>query len=156
GIGCGSMFTIRLPLARQSPPPVESAVPAQHAPRRILLVDDNSEIASITALLLTKCGHHVVGTVGDGPSALEAAVQNSPDVILMDIGLPGMSGYEVAQRLRQETRLKQPMIVAITGYGLAEDRQRSKEAGFDLHLVKPVSVEMLLAVLASDRAAGVC
>ena len=141
GDGQGSCFTVRLPVAAAS----ESAGGAnasagaaiQQPPRQVLVVEDQQGLARLTQRLLEKCGQQVVGVVSDGPSAIEAAREHLPDLILLDIGLPGMSGYEVAQRLRQFPELDQTLLVAVTGYGTAEDRDRALESGFDFHLVKP-------------------
>ena len=99
------------------------------------------------ARLLQYSGHEVQ-TAYDGPSAIEAARAHRPDVILLDIGLPGMSGHEVAARLRRDAALEGSIIVAISGYGQEADRRRSEAAGFDSHLVKPVDFDALCALLA--------
>ena len=100
------------------------------------------------AMLLQESGHEV-RTAHDGPTALEAALDYRPDVVLLDIGLPGLNGYEVAKRLRQQPALQNVVLVAMTGYGQETDRQRSQEAGFDHHLVKPVDHKQLSEVLAT-------
>jgi CheY-like chemotaxis protein len=114
--------------------------------RRILVVDDNQANAEIMALLLRLNGHEV-RTAYDGPAALDSARGQPPDVVLCDIGLPGMSGLEVARLLRQDPGLKDALLLALTGYGSDEDRLRSQEAGFNAHLVKPVDLEALQALL---------
>jgi CheY-like chemotaxis protein len=103
-------------------------------------------------MLLTMTGHEVQ-TCHDGLSALRAAEEFGPEVVLLDIGLPGMDGYEVARRLREQPLSPQPLLVALSGYGQAEDLRRSREAGFDQHLVKPADPEVLRALFASAPAA---
>jgi two-component system CheB/CheR fusion protein len=156
GLGQGSEFVVRLP-ALPVPPgngvgevPVArpTAAPAQR--RRVLVVDDNRDSIESLALLLRMQGHEVT-TAYDGPSALEKAAAWRPDVVLLDIGLPMMNGYEVAQRLRQQPGLEKTVLAALTGYGQQEDRRRSKAAGFDHHLTKPVDLPVLQAVVASTR-----
>jgi CheY-like chemotaxis protein len=102
----------------------------------------------ITVRLLESYGYQV-RTAHDGPSALEIALEYRPDVVLLDIGLPEMDGYEVAKRMRQDPALQKAVLVAVTGYGLESDRLRSQEAGFDHHLVKPVDFDKLLGLLAT-------
>ena len=104
--------------------------------------------AKILSRLLSKLGNHEIRMVHDGLSALEAAKAQRPEVVLLDIGLPQMDGYEVAQRLRRQPGFQETVLVALTGYGTEEDRRRSTEAGFDHHLVKPASLENLRRVLA--------
>jgi CheY-like chemotaxis protein len=111
-------------------------------------VDDNADMRTITLRLLGSYGYQV-RMAYDGFSALETALEYRPDVMLLDIGLPEMDGYAVAQRVRQDPALQKVVLVAITGYGLDSDRQRSQEAGFDHHLVKPVDFDVLLELLAT-------
>ena len=115
--------------------------------RRVLVVDDNRDSAESLALLLKVTGHDV-RTAHNGPSALERARVFQPEVVLLDIGLPGMSGYEVANRLREEPGLAEVVLVALTGYGQEEDRRRSEAAGFLAHLVKPLDLSTLNNLLA--------
>jgi PAS domain S-box-containing protein len=149
GPGLGTEMTIRLP-ARIEPPAAAEALPAEpdQAPapdrRRILVVDDNQDSAESLALLLEIYGHEVQ-VAFTGPAALDRARTFLPDVVLLDIGLPGMDGYEVARQLRAER--DGCRLVALTGYGQDEDRRRSREAGFDHHLIKPVDLEALVRVL---------
>jgi CheY-like chemotaxis protein len=110
-------------------------------------VDDNVDAAQGLALLLRAEGHKV-RTAHDGPTALTAAREFRPEAVLLDIGMPRMDGYEVARRLRQECGLEKVVLAAMTGYGQAADRHRSSEAGFDLHLVKPVDPDVLHGLLA--------
>lgn len=109
---------------------------------RVLLVEDDAATATATARVLRTYGHEVQ-VVLDGPSALEAAQANLFDVVLLDIGLPGMDGYEVVLHLRQVKHEKRPVVIALTGYGQKEERLRSYQAGMDLHLTKPVNIEQL-------------
>ena len=154
----GCEFVVRLP---KGPPPAGEptdrglAPPATDreapVPRRILLVDDHADSARILAALLRMAGHEVL-VANDGPSALEAAREHPPEVVLLDLGLPGMDGLEVARRLRAEPRPDPLRIVALTGFGGEEDRTRTSEAGFDAHLVKPIDSQALRALL--ERPAG--
>lgn len=116
------------------------------APRRVLVVDDNLDAAEGLAMLLNLKGHEVA-TAYDGPSALEQARKVKPDVVLLDIGLPRLDGFEVARRLREEHPSRPMLLVALTGYGHERDRVRAREAGFDHHLLKPVRLEMLEELL---------
>jgi signal transduction histidine kinase/CheY-like chemotaxis protein len=151
GLGKGSEFVIRLP-AVNKPAKVrpssggQSEKPVKKA--RILVVDDNVDTARGMGRLLKLIGHEV-STAHNGPEAIEVAKGFNPDFILLDIGLPGMSGYEVALQLRQEECCKDAVIVAISGYGQDEDRRRSKEAGFDHHLIKPLDHDALLTLLSA-------
>ena len=147
GRGQGSEFEVRIPLSTAV---VASAAPrpspaAAGKPRRILVVDDNADSAESLAVVLRLSGHDV-RTAPDGPAALQAARAGPPDVVLLDIGLPGMSGYDVARELRSAHGAR-PLLVALTGYGQPEDRVRSQRAGFDLHLVKPVDLARLEGAL---------
>jgi CheY-like chemotaxis protein len=114
---------------------------------RILVVDDNVDSAETMAEILKLWGHEVQ-TAHDGPAALEAARAHRPDAVLLDLGLPIMDGFETARRLREEGLAK--LLVAVTGFGAAEDRRRAAEAGFDTHLTKPVSPDALRRVLGGD------
>jgi len=115
-------------------------------------VDDNVDAVRSLAMVLETFGH-VVDTAHDGPAALEAAGKFRPEAILLDIGLPRMDGYEVARRLRQQLRQDDKvLLVALTGYGQEEDRRRSREAGFDIHLVKPVDPQELEDILSRPKA----
>jgi CheY-like chemotaxis protein len=115
----------------------------------VLVVDDNVDAAAVLSALLDGLGHEVQ-TVHSGIEALAVAETFRPEVILLDLGMPGMDGLEVARRLRERPRNPQPVIVAVTGWGKAEDRVRSKEAGVDVHLVKPVEEDQLRMVLGND------
>ena len=110
--------------------------------RRLLVVDDNRDAAESMSMLLEMWGHEVAFAY-DGPSAIETAEQWRPEAVFLDIGLPGMDGYEVAERLRQLPQAKGAVLIAITGYGQEDDRLRSRRAGIDHHLVKPVAPDAL-------------
>jgi PAS domain S-box-containing protein len=148
GLGRGSTFTVRLPVI-ESPPTTEPSVklPAVPQRRRILVVDDNVTAARMLSLLLSKLDDHQVETVHDGPAALEKIVETHPEVVLLDIGLPGMDGYEVGRTIRERPEFNDVLLVALTGYGQEEDRRRSQDAGFDEHLVKPPSAEQIKSLL---------
>jgi CheY-like chemotaxis protein/anti-sigma regulatory factor (Ser/Thr protein kinase) len=152
GRNLGSQFTVYLPLAEQ---PTQSAAPAAltvRAPRhRVLIVEDHADSAQTIETLIALDGHEV-RNVRDGPAALELVEKFRPDVLLVDIGLPGMDGFEVARRLRASEVTRMSLIVAVTGYGQDRDRSRAIEAGFDHHLVKPVNVPTLLTLLRGRRA----
>ena len=147
GNGRGSEFTVRLPI---SDSPLEAKSASKSAvdtrPLRVLVVDDNVDMARGIGMLLAQLGH-TLSTAHDGPAALEAARKFKPDVILLDIGLPGLDGYRVAEALRREPAFAGVRLIAISGYGQAEDRKRAEEAGFDLHLVKPVDMGTLVSAL---------
>jgi CheY-like chemotaxis protein len=116
--------------------------------RRILVVDDNRDSASTLAILLRLMGN-VTHTANDGLEAVEAVTEFRPDVVLLDIGLPKLDGYEACRRIRQQPGGTDMVMVAVTGWGQDEDRLRSSEAGFDHHLVKPVDQQTLAGLLAS-------
>jgi PAS domain S-box-containing protein len=151
GLGRGSRFTVRLPVATEAPAVAtesSSQPPAHGAARRILVVDDNRDSAETMAILLGLKGH-AVRTAHDGVQAIETAQRFRPEVVLLDIGLPGGDGYEVARRLRSEAGLVGARLVATTGWGYPEDKRRAREAGFDLHLTKPVDMTQLERLLGS-------
>ena len=118
--------------------------------RRILVVDDNPDSATLLAMLLTLTGHET-RTAHDGLAAVEAAATFKPDVVLLDIGLPKLNGYEAARKIRQQPLGKGMVLVALTGWGQEEDRRKSREAGFDGHMVKPVELDALMQLLAELR-----
>lgn len=118
--------------------------------RRVLIVDDNEDSANSLALIL-KLGGHETASVYSASAALECAVSFKPDVVLLDIGLPGMDGYEVAQKMRELPGLRDVRLVAVTGYGRSDDRLRARDAGFDDHLTKPVELPVLEKTLAGTR-----
>jgi PAS domain S-box-containing protein len=151
-LGHGSEFVVRLPVVsapepQPSLPPTEKAKPTGPS-LRVLVVDDNVDTVTTLSMLVQESGHEV-RTAYDGASVLEAALDYRPNVVLLDIGLPGLNGFEVAKRLRQQPTLKNIVLVAMTGYGQESDRQRSQEAGFDHHLVKPGDFGKLLQILAT-------
>jgi CheY-like chemotaxis protein len=117
-----------------------------HQRVRILLVEDYEDAAQSMAMLL-KLHDYQVDIVRDGAQAIAAALLQRPDAILLDIGLPGVNGYQVASTLRQEASCKDTLIIAVSGYGQAEDQRRSREAGIDHHLLKPIDSEVLLELL---------
>ncbi|HEX5000501.1 MAG TPA: PAS domain S-box protein [Terriglobia bacterium] len=158
GPGCGSEFTVRLPVsapdAGSMPAPVDA--PQWHSAgarsRRILVVDDNPDAAEMISCILSVAGHDV--QVANDPSqALSMATTFRPQVAILDIGLPVMDGYTLARELRPRLSEPEPVLIALTGYGHEQDRQRSDEAGFTLHLVKPVDVETLVQAI-DDLDAG--
>ena len=151
GIGRGSRFTIKLPISERVPTVEAKHIHPATDGRRILVVDDNFGAARLLTILLQKLGNHEIEVAYDGPSALEQVAAFAPEVVLLDIGLPGMDGYEVARKIRSTTSGARPFLVALTGYGRPEDIRKSKTSGFDEHLVKPPSVEMLQALLAHPR-----
>jgi PAS domain S-box-containing protein len=150
-LGRGSEFVVRLPVVL-TPAPAPLPSTETHKPTdlslRVLVVDDNVDSAESMALLL-RASRHEVRTIHDGPTALEVALDYRPDVVLLDIGLPKLDGYEVAKKLRQQLVFKNVVLVAMTGYGQESDRLRSREAGFNYHLVKPVDQKQLSEVLAT-------
>lgn len=153
GRGKGSVFTVDLPLAtdqRPSLPPAARPELPVTPPRRILVVDDNVDSAQSLAMLLELSGHEVE-LAHDGSDAVRGARRFQPDLILLDIGMPGMSGYDACRAIRQLPGAGSVRIFALTGWGMEEDRRRSSEAGFDGHLVKPVEPAVLLG-LAGDAA----
>jgi PAS domain S-box-containing protein len=152
GLGRGSEFTIRLPVAaataRPSPQPAVREPLRSSVGRRILIVDDSEDGAESLAMLLRLEGHETY-KAHDGQEAIKAAERLRPDVVLLDIGLPILNGYEVCRRIRREAWGQHLTIVALTGWDQEEDRHRSREAGFDAHMVKPVDHDELLKLLAS-------
>jgi PAS domain S-box-containing protein len=152
GLGRGSRFTVRLPMALHSAPP---ALPAENGPateppprRHFLVVDDTRDSAYILSKLLEALGNRVT-TANNGREALELARSERPDVVISDIAMAEMDGYQLARLLRQEPALQHTVLVALTGYGSAADRERTKAAGFAHHLVKPVGVEALEQLFAA-------
>ncbi len=151
GLGSGCEFVVRLPV-RPPPPREKTPMPKSSTKsRRILIVDDNVDAAETLALLL-RLERHDVRVSHDGPASLEAAREFKPDTALLDIGLPGMDGLELARRIRSVSSLSNILLVAITGYGRESDRRLSRNAGFDEHLTKPVDVQGLLGMLEKHSA----
>jgi two-component system CheB/CheR fusion protein len=156
GLGQGSEFLVWLPLYRRAAPlpaiaagetsTLTAAVPRA---RRLLIVDDNADSAHALELLARAWGHEVA-VASDGRHALELAESFKPEFALVDIGLPGMDGYEVARRLREDASYRTPYLVALTGYGGDKDRADAREAGFDEHWIKPGNLELLELLLARE------
>jgi CheY-like chemotaxis protein len=162
GPGLGSEFEVRLPVRPVSAPretPGEETKPAGEpqsdgdgaGARRVLVVDDNVAAAQMLSMLVSRLGRHQVDTAHDGPSAIEKVRASHPEVVLLDIGLPAMDGYEVGRAIREDPRFDDVLIVALTGYGQEEDRRRSREAGIDEHLVKPAAIEDIERMLAHPK-----
>jgi CheY-like chemotaxis protein len=157
GLGMGSTFTVRLPMASAPAlsilpllPVVQvQSTPIDHAPR-VLIVDDNADAADVMVMMLEMHDCNAM-SVGTGIDALSASLSFLPDMILLDIGLPDMDGYEVARQLRADPRIGEVILVALTGWGSASDRLRSAAAGFDAHLTKPVEVATILSLLRTPR-----
>ena len=152
GPGRGSEFVVRLP-ALDPPPastttrPARKLEPEKPPSRRVLVVDDNIDAARSLAKVLTLLYGQEVQVAHDGPSAIETAETFRPEIVLLDIGLPGMSGHEVACTMRRRPWCESCLIVAVTGWGQDKDREKSRAAGFDLHLVKPVNPETIRDLL---------
>ena len=155
GEGRGSEFTVRLPIATPPPPrddvsrnddPGPSQAAAQPPRRRVLVVDDNQAAANMLAMVVKMLGNEV-RTAGDGQQAIEVAAEYLPEVVLMDIGMPRLNGYEAARHIRQQSWGGAMLLVALTGWGQEEDRQRTRDAGFDHHLVKPADPATLKSLL---------
>ncbi len=158
GLGQGTEFIVRLPASRQQPGATSTradqvAIPAAAiaaSVRRLLIVDDNEDSAESMMMLARAWGHEVV-IANDGPGALTLALTFKPDMALVDIGLPGMDGYEVARRLREASPERDLYLMALTGYGRDEDIRLSRAAGFDEHLVKPTDLEQLRLMMAGPH-----
>ncbi len=164
GVGRGSEFILSLPLSQESLAPIEPVElvkPSEPVDlhgtstvqRRILIVDDNHDGAESLAVALRFLGHEV-RTAHDGPAALSLGAVWSPEVVVLDIGLPGMDGYEVARRIREQPGSGGVRLVALSGWGQPDARDRSSSAGFDAHLVKPVDLETLIKLLEADASQG--
>jgi signal transduction histidine kinase/ActR/RegA family two-component response regulator len=156
GVGQGSEFIVRLPALPTAAPASRAAPPASHdgaRPLGVLVVEDNEDAAEGLAMVLRLWGHDV-HVAYDAAAALEAAERHTPDVVLSDLGLPGMSGYELAQRLRQRPGFGRAVLIALSGYGRDEDKRRAVEAGFDHHLVKPPDLDALARLLGRAAARG--
>jgi CheY-like chemotaxis protein len=156
GANQGAEFTVRLPLVRAAQPVMgeSSRRPTSESSlRRVLVVDDNEDSAETMAMVLALSGHDA-RVAHDGAAALETAASFRPHVVLLDIGLPGMNGYEVAREMRGRPETSKAVLVAMTGYGQEDDRRRSSEAGFSHHLVKPIDVAALERVIASAACEG--
>jgi CheY-like chemotaxis protein len=140
-----SSFVVKLPaipVLREEQPPARQTEPVHKGPARVIVVEDNRDAAGSLAMLLQLLGHHV-RVVHEGVAAIDIARTDMPDVMLIDIGLPGMNGYEVARRIRQNADLKKIVLVALTGYARDEDRQNALATGFDHHFAKPLNFAAL-------------
>jgi signal transduction histidine kinase/ActR/RegA family two-component response regulator len=161
GLGKGSDFVVRLPLSergREEPSDQENPEQMEAAPspgHRLLVVDDNRDAADSLAMLLRLKGHEVL-VAHDGPTALELVKDYCPRMIFLDIGMPGMDGYEVARLIRGQPGLENVALAALTGWGQPEDRRRTREAGFNHHLVKPPEPKVLEELLAGIQASAAC
>ena len=131
----------------------QQAQPTAPSGHRLLVVDDNQDAANSLAMLLRLQGHEV-RVAFSGPAALEITKDYSPDVVFLDIGMPGMDGYEVARRLRQQPGLEKVVLAALTGWGQQEDRRRTAEAGFNHHFVKPPEPKVVESLLAGLQSVG--
>jgi CheY-like chemotaxis protein len=144
GPGKGAEFVVQLPRV-EAPAPIQNTAEQgslSSAPQRILVAEDNADLAESVAMLLRIEGHEV-RIAHDGPSALELADEFGPNTAVLDIGLPGLNGYELARKLRARQDGRGLLLIAVTGYGQPEDHVRSREAGFDVHLVKPLDPHTL-------------
>jgi two-component system CheB/CheR fusion protein len=154
GVGHGSEFIVSMPLSKaatvEAPPvpPADTDKTAQ--PRRILVVEDQPALSRVTVALLEKLGHEV-RAAADGPEALLAVKEYNPEIVLLDIGLPGMDGYEVARCLRDEMGATTPTLVAMTGYGQQDVNRHARKARFDHHIVKPADLGLLKELLTQAR-----
>lgn len=147
GPGAGSTFNVRLPKAE--PPPSRAALPIEPrstTPRRVLLIEDNRDARETFRMMLELAGHQVL-EAEEGRAGLELLRSELPDIAVIDVGLPGMDGYEIAARFRQDPQSRKVMLVALTGYGTPEARERSRAAGFDHHLIKPIDPDVLRTLL---------
>jgi len=155
GLGQGTQMTVSLPLSVEAATEAESKANDLAHPRgrRLLVVDDNVDAATSLAALLRMSGHSV-SLAHDGNTALQLAQADPPDTIVLDLGLPGITGFDVARRLRAMPALAQTRLIAMTGYGRDDDKRATTEAGFDQHLVKPVSLEDLLDAIGSEFLRG--
>jgi signal transduction histidine kinase/ActR/RegA family two-component response regulator len=156
GAGRGTKFTVRLPVlpagfVASAAPPAALPLPRTDTPQRVLLVDDNDDSLGLLSIFVGSAGHEVV-VARDGPEALAILDRFHPSVAVIDIGMPIMNGYELATRFRAHQGGEEPYLVALTGYGQTTDRERSRAAGFDEHLVKPVDLALLLRVIARAHA----
>ena len=157
GAGQGSEFRVRLPCLSEVKAPEENSAaalrPATAGRCRVLVVDDNIDAAESIAMFLKLLGHDVK-TAADGEQALTCAPVYMPDVVVLDIGLPTLDGYEVARRLRTFAETRQSLLIALTGYGQESDRLQVLAAGFDKHLIKPADPQALIEAIAIWQAAG--
>jgi CheY-like chemotaxis protein len=155
GAGCGSTFTVRLKQVPTAAPLSAAAAPRERRarPRRVLLVEDSADAREMLRMMLERAGH-IVYAAADGARGVELVNVVRPDVGIIDIGLPVMDGYEVAKRIREEPHGRHMLLLALTGYGAADDVKRSVERGFDYHLVKPVDPDRLTRLITSAVSAA--
>jgi CheY-like chemotaxis protein len=156
GLGKGSEFVIRLPVIVERPTHTER-IGGEQSKRltsnlRIEVVDDNHDSANSLGMMLRIMGNDIQ-IANDGEQAVRVAADFQPDVVLLDIGLPKLNGYEAAQQIREQPWGKKIVLIALTGWGQAEDKRQANEAGFDLHMVKPVDPTSLISILAELHAA---
>jgi CheY-like chemotaxis protein len=150
GLGKGAEFVVRMPALLRPAAETTHATSSEASHRgraRVLIVEDNHDAADSLMMLLELRGHRV-RVAYDGVAGIESARANAPDVMLVDLGLPGIDGYEVARQVRRDPDLEQVVLVALTGYGREQDKQQSLAAGFHYHLVKPISPDTLHALVA--------
>jgi CheY-like chemotaxis protein len=156
GTGMGSEFIVTLPVAAAAPVPKldhgNSRV-ATETRRRVMVVDDNRDAAESLGMLL-EMDNCTVSVAFDGPQALAVVDEFRPDIVLLDIGMPGMDGYELAQRMRATPRGTELVLVALTGWGQADDKKRAMDAGFNEHLTKPVDPDLLARVITFGHSAA--
>jgi CheY-like chemotaxis protein len=148
GPGRGSAFTVTLPITTERHVAEAAPAPPVSALQRVLLIEDNRDAREMFRIVLEMSGHEVL-EAAEGRGGIELVKTRRPDVAVIDIGLPGLDGYEVARQIRADPDLRYVRLIALTGYGLPEARERSREAGFDHHLVKPVAAETLLDLMRS-------
>jgi CheY-like chemotaxis protein len=150
GVGQGAEFVLSIPLCEGAELPGDAAAPADQmaaaTPRKVLLVEDHADNAETLSRLLERAGHEVT-VVASGHDALAVVPELKPEVVLLDLGLPGLDGYGVAEALRKSENGDGALIAAISGYGQERDKERSRAAGIDLHFVKPVDLATLLAAI---------
>jgi two-component system CheB/CheR fusion protein len=147
GVGQGAEFVVRLPLAMEKPATSQPGASATKSRRRILVIEDNLDVADSLRDVLT-FGEHEIEVAYNGPDGIAKARKFHPEVVLCDIGMPGMDGYEVARAFRADAALNGAFLVALTGYALPEDLERAQAAGFARHIAKPPSLEKLGEILA--------
>ncbi|MGH7928628.1 MAG: ATP-binding response regulator, partial [Candidatus Binatia bacterium] len=155
GLGQGAEFVVRLPLA-QDPEPIDkrtAPVVSVTQRRRVLIMEDNPTAASCLELFLTQAGYDVE-VANNGRAGTELAGRFQPEIVLCDIGLPGMDGYAVARALRARPEFGRTYIIAVSGYGQQDDKRRALEAGFDMHMTKPIDLNELVTILSSLSVAG--
>jgi CheY-like chemotaxis protein len=151
GPGQGSTFTITMPVCHALPArPSVRQLDLPHVACRVVIVDDNRDAAKTMSMFVEELGGST-RIAHDAASGLEAVQDYQPDIVFLDIGMPGIDGYEMCRRMRQRQSQKAIVIIAVTGWGQSQDKQRALEAGFDAHLTKPVDTEVLARILAGNR-----